>query len=179
MKEQITAKAYASALSLLGDESKIDIAREITDLNIVINENNNLENLLFLDVFTIDEKTTVFIEICEKLKLSTLLKNFTLFLIQEKRMNIFPLIFKELIVLDDHKKGFLRGVICGSDDAINKEDEDKILEYLKKKIGKEPKLTYEKNERVTAGYRVTVGDLQLDASIDNQLEQFKSSILGE
>ena len=55
----------------------------------------------------------------------------------------------------------------------------KIMTFLKVKIGKEPNLTYVKNENISAGYKVTVEDLQLDASLDNQLEQFKQSILSE
>ena len=37
----------------------------------------------------------------------------------------------------------------------------------------------DQNNNITAGYKVTVEDLQLDASLDNQLEQFKQSILSE
>ena len=49
--------------------------------------------------------------------------------------------------------------------------------YLQQKLGKEAILEYKKSETVTAGYRVTVEDLQLDASLENQLEKFKDSVL--
>ena len=40
------------------------------------------------------------------------------------------------------------------------------------------KVSYKKNENITAGFKVTVEDLQLDATVDNQLRHFKSSVLG-
>ena len=55
----------------------------------------------------------------------------------------------------------------------------KIINFLKKKIGREPNLEYIQNTKISAGFKVTVEDLQLDASLDNQLEQFKQSILSE
>ena len=55
--------------------------------------------------------------------------------------------------------------------------EKKITAYLKGKINKDCKLDYVKNGKITAGYRVTVEDLQLDASLDNQLNKFKETVL--
>lgn len=92
-------------------------------------------------------------------------------------MGILPLIFKELVVIDDHKKGFIRGVIEGREDEASPEVTEKIVSYLSEKVGSKPVLTYKKNENLTAGYRVTVEDLQLDATIDNQLNKLKSEIL--
>ena len=179
MKEQIVAKAYAQSLIELAKEANVDAAKELTDLNVLINKNNDLENLLFLDVFTIEEKEEVLKEILSKLGLSSIVKNFVNFLVNEKRIGIFPLIFKEVIVIDDHNKGFLRGTIEGSDSDVTPEFKTKMVTYLKEKLGITTELTYVKNDDITAGYRVTVEDLQLDASLDNQLNKFKDSVLSE
>jgi len=179
MKEQIVAKAYAQSLIDLALEAKVDAAKELTDLNIVINSNNDLENLLFLDVFTIEEKEDVLKEILSKLNTSPIVASFVNFLISEKRIGIFPLIYKEVIVIDDHNKGFLRGVIEGSDSEVSAEFKSKMTTYLKDKLGINTELTYKQNDDITAGYRVTVEDLQLDASLDNQLTKFKDSVLSE
>ncbi|MBT3981999.1 MAG: ATP synthase F1 subunit delta [Bacteriovoracaceae bacterium] len=179
MKEQIIAKAYAKSLIELGDKVSVDIATQLTEFNQIINESNNLENVLFLDLFTQDEKKAVLSDIFGKLSFDKMIQNFVFFLIEEKRVGIFPLIYKELIVIDDHRRGFLKGYIEGTDDSINEEAKMKLLTYLEKKIGKKLELEYQKSPRVTAGYRVTVEDLQLDASVDNQLESLKHSIIGE
>ncbi|MCF8058080.1 MAG: F0F1 ATP synthase subunit delta [Bacteriovoracaceae bacterium] len=177
MKEAIVARAYAQSIYTLGEEQKIDVTEEMTNLTMVINENNNLETVLFLDVFTIEEKQAVLNDVLVKLGLSGLVKNVLNFLMEEKRINILPLIFKELVVLDDHKKGFMRGIIEGREGSVDKEFETKIHAFLKEKLGTDPILTYKQNEKLTAGFRVTVEDLQLDATLDNQLNKLKSEIL--
>lgn len=177
MKEAIVARAYAQSIYQLGEESNIAITDELTKLTEVINENNDLETVLFLDVFTPEEKGAVLNDVLGRMNVSSLLKNAISFLMAEKRIGLLPLIFKEMVVLDDHKKGFMRGVIEGREDQIDPEFEKKIHAFLKEKLGTSPKLTYQKNEKVTAGFRVTVEDLQLDATIDNQLNKLKSEIL--
>jgi F-type H+-transporting ATPase subunit delta len=179
MKEQIVAKAYAQSIIELAKDAKVDVAQELTDLSALINKSNDLENLLFLDVFTVEDKIAVLDEVLNKLGLSAIVKHFLNFLVNEKRIGIFPLIFKEVIVIDDHNKGFLRGTIEGSDADVSPEFKTKMTNYLKDKLGLTTELTYVKNDDITAGFRVTVEDLQLDASLDNQLAKFKDSVLSE
>jgi F-type H+-transporting ATPase subunit delta len=88
-----------------------------------------------------------------------------------------PMIFKNVIVIDDHKKGFLRGTIEGSEENIPEDIKNKLKSYLQQKLGREPILEYKQSSSVSAGYKVTVEDLQLDASLENQLEKFKDSVL--
>tara|TARA_Y100001970_G_C14239823_1_gene864188 strand:- start:2317 stop:2856 length:540 start_codon:yes stop_codon:yes gene_type:complete len=176
MKSQVIAKVYAKSIMELAG-SDIDAAKELTDFNLLINECNDLENVLFSEVFTMDEKQDVLSLILKKLKLSDLTNKFLTFLFNEKRFNLFPLIYKEIIVLDDDRKGFLRGVIEGAEDSIDSSVLKKIKTYLKSKLEKETELEYKRNENLSAGYRMTVDDLQLDASLENQLENFKNSVL--
>jgi F-type H+-transporting ATPase subunit delta len=180
MKEKTIAKVYAHSFLELGKSKNVDMAKEVTLLTELINSSNDLENVLFLDVFTTEEKITVFEEIAKKANLSSLLVECVKYLINEKRLGLFPMVFKEIIVIDDNEKGFLRGTIEGATDDITEEYKAKLMDMLKKYIGdKKPILTYKKSEDVTAGFKVTVDDLQLDASIDNQLRHFKEMIIGE
>jgi len=173
MKNTGLVRAYARAVIELGEKNKIDVAKELTILTELINGSNALENLLFLDVFTIEEKEDVLKAIFKKAKLSSLVSNFILFLSQESRLSDFPSIYKEVIVIDDDKKGFLRGVIEGSEDGINSTDQKILVKYIENRLGKKATFEYKQNENITAGYRVTVEDLQLDATVDNKLEEFK------
>jgi len=177
VKLQSISKAYAKSIVELSDEQKVDIAKEFTDFNLLINENNDFETLLFSDVFSNEEKISVLEFIFGKTNSSSLFQNFIYFLLNEKRIGILPMIFKDVIVIDDDKRGFLRGTIEGSEAQVNVELMEKIKVYLTKKIGKNTELEYIQSEKITAGYRVTVEDLQLDASLDNQLEVFKESVL--
>ena len=177
MKEQIIAKAYAQSIVELGVELKLDVVSDLTKLTEVINKNNDLETLLFLDVFSAEEKLSVLNEIMKRLGTTQMVVNFMQYLVQEQRLGLMPMIFKNVIVIDDHNKGFLRGTIEGSEESIPADIKEKLKVYLKTKLGREPILEYKKSANVTAGYRVTVEDLQLDASLENQLEKFKDSVL--
>lgn len=177
MKEQIIAKAYAQSIVELGVELKLDVVSDLTKLTEVINKNNDLETLLFLDVFSAEEKLGVLNEVMKRLGLSQMVVNFMQYLVQEQRLGLMPMIFKNVIVIDDHNKGFLRGTIEGSEETIPADVKEKLKVYLQAKLGREPILEYKKSANVTAGYRVTVEDLQLDASLENQLDQFKDSVL--
>ncbi|HXH75102.1 MAG TPA: F0F1 ATP synthase subunit delta [Bacteriovoracaceae bacterium] len=179
MREQAVAKVYAKSILELGDEAKVQIADELTRFTEVINGSNELENVLFLQVFTLEEKKAVFNQVATKLNLSPLTTQVVSFLIDENRINILPLIFKEIIVMDDDRKGFIKGTIEGNGTEIDPAFKAKIEAFLKEKLGRTPELKYVTNTNVTAGYKVVVEDLQLDASLDNQLEQFKQSVLSD
>ncbi len=179
MREQTVAKVYAKSLLELGDEKGIKLADEMIKLTEVINKSNELENILFLEVFTLEEKKNVFVEVAKKIDLSPLSVEAIKYLIDEKRIGILPLIVKEIVVIDDERKGFIKGTIEGNDVKIDENFKKKIESFLKNKLGREPHLDYVQNNNISAGYKVTVEDLQLDASLDNQLEQFKQSILSE
>jgi len=179
MKQQTIAKIYAHSLLELGDDKKVNIADELLKLTEAINSSNELENVLFLELFTLDEKRSVFNDVAKKLNLSDITVSAVNFLIDEKRIGILPFIIKEVVVIDDDRRGFIKGTIEGNGPEIDPAIKDKIVNFLKNKLGREPQLEYVNNDNVTAGYKITVEDLQLDASLDNQLEQFKQSILGE
>ena len=179
MKEQSVAKVYAKSFLELGDDKKVKIADEMIKLTEVINSSNDLENVLFLEVFTLEEKKNIFIEVAKKINLSELSTEAVKYLIDEKRIGILPLIIKEIIVIDDERRGFIKGTIEGNAEHMDEALKAKIMSFLKGKLGREPNLSYVQNNNISAGYKVTVEDLQLDASLDNQLEQFKQSILSE
>lgn len=177
MKDSFIAKTYALSLFELGKEQTIAVADEFTTLITSIRETNALENALFLDIFTIEEKTDVFTEVAKKMNLSDVLTKTGKYLIAEKRMNILPLIYKELILLDDEERGFLRGTVEGHKETLDDSLKDKIKVFLKTKTGKDPIIEYKQNKNITAGYKVTADDLQLDASLDSVLDQFKKQVL--
>jgi F-type H+-transporting ATPase subunit delta len=177
MKEQVIAKAYAQSIVELAEEQKLDLAKELTTLTETINKSNDLETVLFLDVFTNEEKWGVLEAVLNKLQVSSVTKNVMQFLISEKRIGLFPMIFKNVIVIDDHKKGFLRGTIEGSESEIPENLKNELKKYLTGKVGKEAVLTYVQNSNISAGFKVTVEDLQLDATLENQLEKFKENVL--
>jgi F-type H+-transporting ATPase subunit delta len=179
MKDVVTAKAYAKALLQMSQEGKSTLVEEIVQLTELINKSNQLENVLFLEIFTVEEKKGVFAEIAKKAALSPVLVTVVNYIIEEKRLNLLPLITKELVIADDDRRGFLKGTIEGAGSEVDPKLAEQIGAFLKKRLGHEAHMHYVQNPNISAGYRVTVDDLQLDASLDNQLEQFKKSVISE
>lgn len=179
MKEAVVAKVYAKALLEMAAEKKLNLVEELTKLTEVINKSNLLENVLFLDVFTQDEKKSVFHDVASRLSLSPFLIESVNFLIEEKRIGFLPLIFKEATVLDDERRGFMKGTVEGAEDTAAPGLIEQMKAFLKDKLGREPQLNYVHNANLSAGYRITVDDLQLDATLDHQLAQFKKNIISE
>jgi F-type H+-transporting ATPase subunit delta len=178
MKDKIIAKIYAETFIELAKDTSFEIATELTKVTEVINVSNELENVLFLDVFTTEEKINVFSDIAAKISLNAVLTNAIKYLINEKRIALLPLIYKEIIVIDDYEKGFLRGTIEGYSESISDAHKAKLINAMKNEIGnKEAILDYKQNPEITAGFKVTVGDYQLDATVDNQLNSFRDSVL--
>ena len=151
MKEQAVARVYAKSLLELGDDKKVAIADELIKLTEVINKSNELENVLFLELFTLDEKKTVFTEVAKKMNLSPITTETVKYLIDEKRIGILPLIIKEVVVMDDERKGFMKGTIEGTDAQIDPAFKAKIEGFLKKKFNREPHLDYQQNTKISAG----------------------------
>lgn len=177
MSLQNISWTYAKAITQLAEEKQVDIAKELTEFNVLINKNNDLETVLFSDVFTIEEKKDVLAEVFKKFKVSPMVSDLLNFLLQEKRIGVFPMVFKDVVVIDDEKKGFLRGVIEGPGSSMDEAQKKKIISYLKSKLNKEVELEFVPSTQITAGYRITVEDLQLDASLENQLDKLKESLL--
>ena len=179
MKDQNIAKVYAQTFIALGKADSVDMAKDMIALTEVINSSNDLENVLFLDVFTTEEKESVFATIANKIGLSKITISAFQYLIREKRISLLPLIAKEVIIADDHAKGFLRGTIEGAGESIDEAHKQKLIDAITKHVGDvKPQLDYRQSDEITAGYKITLGDLQLDATIDNQLKSFKESVLG-
>lgn len=179
MKDQIASKIYARAILEIGQEKSVNLAEELIKLTEIINSSAQLENVMFLDVFTAEEKKEVFTAVAGKAGLSQELQKSILYLIDEKRTNLIPLISKEAMIIDDERRGFMRGVIEGSEVNVDQKLVEQVKAFLKTKLGREPQIDYVQNNSITAGYKITVDDLQLDASLENRLNQFKKSVISE
>ncbi len=173
-KKQLISKVYAKALYQLDRDE--NIIKSFTSFQELINSNGKLEALLFLDIFSIFEKQKVLEDILNMFKISSTLKTFILFLNKERRLGILPLIYKEIIEMDDRKKGFIVGTVESPTGTISDKLQKGILEYLKSDT-KKIKINNVKNKSMIAGCKITVDGLQLDASLKKQLDNFKKQIL--
>ena len=177
MKEQVVARAYAKAIVQIGKKKKIDISKELVRFSQMMEGCDRLRHVISSGMFTMEEKNSVCKFLFKKMKLSTTFGDFISFLLQEKRMLLYFLILKEALKLDDEAKGVVHGNVEGASASIGNDVKKKLVHYLEGYLKKKVILNYLTNNKITSGYRVVVEDLQLDASVDRQLDIFEESLL--
>jgi F-type H+-transporting ATPase subunit delta len=177
MKNETISRSYAMALLEIGEEAKIDVKSDLDKVWALIRESSEFESLLFMDVFSIEERRSVLIDVFKKLSINDLTKNFCMFLIENKRFNLFPSIFTSLTMEKDLADGFITGIVEGSDLDPDSDILEKLKTHIEKELKQIAKLEYKQNESITAGYKITCGDLQLDATLENQFDRLRKDIL--
>ena len=177
MKEQVVARAYAKAIMNIGEKKKNNISKELLSFSHVMENCSNLRHVIYSGMFTMEEKVDVCKSVLKKMKLSTTFGDFISFLLQEKRMPLYSLILNEALKLDDEAKGVVHGYIEGVEASVGNDVKKKLVDYMEGYLKKKVILDYLTNNKITSGYRIVVEDLQLDASVDRQLDIFKESLL--
>lgn len=179
MKKEQAAQSYAYSLIELGESTKVKIDKDFDRFNQYLGESDELHSLLFLPIFTIEEKNDVLKDIFKKASLSPLFQHFIFFLIGEKRFHLIPLIYREVKTILGKKSGHIKGIIESSHKDLDSEVGKLFKKYIKSKINLDVDFEHKTNPSVSAGYRVTVEDLQLDTTLDYQLDMLKDSIVGD
>lgn len=177
MKNTELGQVYSKAFLELSKENGDNITQDLTQLVELMNKSESFEQLLFLNVFSLEEKATVLLDIIEKLKLGKTAKTCLLFLVSERRLGLLPQIYKNLIVIEDSLKGFINAEVEGSEGQLDSEVEQKLIALLKQKLNQTPQFNYKKDPKITAGYKVTVGDYMIDATVDSQFKKFQNQFL--
>ena len=175
MKNGIIAKTYAQAIVKIAEEQKAPIFNDVATFVELINKSSDLENVLFLSVFTQEEKKSILEELFQKLPIHEVVKSFLSFLLQEKRLPLLPQIYKELIVIEDAAKGFMKVTVEGSQEILDVAAKAAIEKYLQDKLNLKSDISYKKSDSISAGYKVVAGDNLLDATLKTQLNNFKDS----
>lgn len=175
MKNSIIAKTYAQAVVQLSQDQNCPIFAEVSGFIELLNNSSDLENVLFLNVFMLEEKKQVLEDLFKSLKLHVVTQNFLAFLLNENRLSLLPQIYKELIVIEDASKGFMAVTVEGSQESLDQAARDSIEKYLLEKLQLKSNITYKKNNNISAGYKVVAGDNLLDATLKTQLNNFKNT----
>jgi F-type H+-transporting ATPase subunit delta len=175
MKNSIIAKTYAQAVVKIAEEQNCSVFDEVAGFVGLLNKASDLESILFLNVFTFEEKKQILEDVFTKINLHKITQNFLTFLLNEKRLPLLPQIYKELIVIEDASKGFMKVNVEGSQDELDLQAKNAIEKYLQEKLNLKSDISYKKNDQISAGYKVVAGDNLLDATLKTQLNNFKNT----
>ena len=104
MKNETISRSYALALLEISKETKVDVKADLDKFWSLIRESSEFESLLFMDVFSVEERKKILEFVFEKSKLNKLTYNFIHFLIENKRFNLFPSFKKEKVKISHASK---------------------------------------------------------------------------
>lgn len=174
MKGTRAALRYARAtLNLAKDRN---LAKEVNDDMILIRdtieENSDLEVMLKSPIIKSKVKKSVLRDIFEK-KVNGITLGVIDLLIENKRLNLLPLVAKEYIVIYDFMQGIEVALVTTAV-PLTKSLEKAILERVHESIDKEVSLINVIDPSIIGGFILRVGDKQYDSSVAYRLEDLLS-----
>ena len=178
VKYEIIVKKYALALFNSIEQSSItsNVFAELNNLNSKIKQNKSVQKLLFNKYVPKKFKSVFFNTIFNEIKVSNLLKNFIMILIQRKRLYLLGKIekcFKDMI---DSHNGIIKLKIKLANE-LDQDSNDKIKEKLYKYLGyKKIKFDFIYDKSILGGMLIEKGSQMLDLSLLAKLKKIESIV---
>ncbi len=174
MKSTKSAIRYSKALLELAiEQNKVDLV--LNDMDFFYNtsrENNDLLVFLKSPIIRSDKKLNVLHELFSHFDVLT--TSFMQLIIKNRREALLVEIAASFIKLvKDHKGIILVTLISAS--VLSKESKDKIISKIK--VSGQIELTELIDTRLIGGFVVRIGDIQIDASVNNQLKKLKLDLI--
>ena len=175
MKGTRAALRYAKATLNLAKEKGFakDVYNDMLLIDKTIDENPDLLDML---------KSPIIKSVIKKAALNDIFSNningistgLINLLIENKRLQLLPLVAKEYIVIYDYLKGIEVAQVT-SVVPLTKELKTKLLIKLKEIVGKEITIKNIVDPSIIGGFILRVGDKQFDSSISSQLNSLLSN----
>jgi len=177
VKNLVIAKRYSRALFNLAEEGKAieQYGVELDGFCELLSELPDLGNALRNPLYPEAVKTKIFNKVAKKLKLSPVIKNFLMLLIDKNRIQHLSEIKDFYHKLIDENSNIARAQVKAAVE-LGQGDLDLIAATLEKKIGKKIVVEFEQDPSLLGGVFAQIGDLVLDGSVRRQLLNFKESL---
>ncbi len=168
------ALRYAKATLNLAKEKNLaeEVNKDMILIRDTLEENHDLEIMLKSPVIKSANKRAVLIEIFKK-KINDITKGLIDVLIENKRLNLLPLVAKEYIVIYDFMKGVEVAQVTTAV-PLTKELEKTILKRIRESIDAEVSLVNVVDPSIIGGFVLRVGDKEYDSSVAYRLEDLLS-----
>jgi F-type H+-transporting ATPase subunit delta len=166
---------YAKAILAFAQENNSTeaVAKDMEKMNRIIHQNDALQIALENPLIDIEKKLSIlnvlFSEASEASK-----KLFSL-LADNKRLGVLAETGKKFLELYSHDKGVVKATITSAV-PLTKELEKTALEKAKKHSKRKINIENKIDPSIIGGFILKIGDMQLDASVVNQLKSIKSKL---
>ncbi|MBT8429834.1 MAG: F0F1 ATP synthase subunit delta [Gammaproteobacteria bacterium] len=169
------ARPYAEAVFARAVETdKLDLWSDILDLLATAAKDPALSGLIASPKLDKSQMTDLMLDIGGG-RLSDEGQNLVRVLVANGRLSVLP----EIAGLFEARKAEHQGsldVQVKSAFALQPEQEQQLAEVLKRKLGREIRITSEEDPELIGGFRLRAGDMVIDASVSGQLSQLANEL---
>jgi len=177
MKLESKAKQYAEALFNVANQSSSEkaVRNSLTLVNSAIKASPEFRAFLFSKRITEIQKATAVKEALG-VKCHPIVSEFIGLVTDQNLVKLFSLIEKSYIKIFEKKLNYLT-VIAHVSSELSERESEELKESLESLLGKSMELNIKVDPNLIGGIKLRVGNKFMDASIQNQLESMRQSLL--
>ena len=177
MRSAAAARRYARALfALANEEGRIaEIRSELQQLADLLAENEELRHALFRPLHPVSERRAVLRDVSIGLGVGPTVRNFFMFLVDQKRLVDFDGVREEYGRLADAAAGRTKASVVSATPLSDKERE-RLRRAFSARTGREVEMDVDVDSSLLAGVIASVGPLVFDGSLRTQLNQLRASL---
>ncbi len=172
-------KKFSEALLESLEEKTLEsIDRTATHLERLVdllNEFPELQTVIRGGLISLDEQQELFSEICKRLDTGEPVRSFIMVLLEARSLHLLDEILVQFRHSGDEFLGRIK-VSVRSAAPLKEEEISALVKKIERLTGKSVYLDYEVETELLGGIITRVGDMILDGSIRNRLNQFRSLI---
>lgn len=171
------ASRYATAIFELSKEANgLDtLESDIESLNAALGESADFRSLIASPIYSRDAQERAVDAIADKMGLSPMVRNTLGLMASKRRLFVLPHLLRELARLIAVEKGEVTADVTAAQ-ALTSEQEAKLAETLKARIGSDVRINMSVDERLIGGLVVKVGSRMIDTSIRSKLAALQNTM---
>ena len=178
MKATAAAVRYAKALfSLARDEESTGLIRsELETLDDLLKENTDFRRALLTPLYPAEERKAALGVIADRMNVSPLLRKFTLYLVDQRRLVAFDEIVQEFSRLVDEDEGRMTAQVTSAG-PLDEAGQQRLKRALSERTGRDVTLEIQLDPTLIGGAVAKVGDLVFDGSLRTQLDALRTHLM--
>lgn len=177
MTTSAASRRYARALfGIAKDDHRIrEIGDELNGLVDLLTESAELRDVLLTPLHPVKERKAVLRSIAQLGELSDTVKNFTAYLVDQRRLVDLFGIHEEFQRLADEDAGLVTAEVVSAA-PLDDRRKDRLRRALSERTGREVQLDIQVDPDLIGGAIAKVGGMVFDGSLRAQLEQLRASL---
>jgi len=171
------AARYATAIFELAREAKAlaSLEADIDTLGTALNESDDFRALIRSPIYSREEQAGAVTAVAAKMGLSDMVANSLALMASKRRLFVLPQLLAELSRLVADEKGEMTAEVTAAK-ALSSEQQEKLAETLKARVGKDVKLKMAIDESLIGGLVVKIGSRMIDTSIRSKLAALQNTM---